>query len=106
MKIHAKNVERNLLLLWEGELDHDGAKDAMRQLDLALDRAMPLRLVMDFSGITFMDSSGIALILRAHRKMQLFGGSMMLCSVPPQAMRVLDAAGISRIVTIRQEAKE
>ena len=87
-------------------MDHDGAKDAMRQLDLALDRAMPLRLVMDFSGITFMDSSGIALILRAHRKMQLFGGSMMLCSVPPQAMRVLDAAGISRIVTIRQEAKE
>ena len=87
-------------------MDHDGAKDAMHQLDLALDRAMPLRLVMDFSGITFMDSSGIALILRAHRKMQLFGGSMMLCSVPPQAMRVLDAAGISRIVTIRQEAKE
>lgn len=105
MKIHRKTVERNLLLECEGELDHAGAKDAMKQLDLALDGSFPLRLVLDFTGITFMDSSGIALILRAQRKMQLFGGSMMLCNVPPQAMRVLDAAGISRIVTIRQEAK-
>ena len=106
MEINAKSMDRNLLLELSGEIDHHGARDAMRELELAVDAALPKKLVLDMTGVTFMDSSGIALILRAHRKMQLFGGSMMLCSVPPQAMRVLDAAGISRIVTIRQEAKE
>ena len=106
MKINATTVDRNLLLECRGELDHSGAKEAMRQLDLALDAALPLRLVLDFSGITFMDSSGIALVLRAHHKMQLFGGNLVLCNVPSQAMRVLDAAGISRIVTIRQEERQ
>lgn len=103
MKIDARTVDRNLLLECSGELDHAGAKEAIRELDLAMDAAVPLRLILDFSGITFMDSSGIALILRAHRKMQMFGGSLVLCNVPAQAMRVLDAAGVSRIVTIRQE---
>ena len=56
---------------------------------------------MDLSGVTFMDSSGIALILRTQQKMQLLDGSMLVCNVPAQARRVLDAAGISRLVTIR-----
>ena len=48
-----------------------------------------------------MDSSGIALILRAQRRMQTLGGSLLVCRVPQQARRVLDAAGIDRVVTIR-----
>ena len=56
---------------------------------------------MDLSGVTFMDSSGIALILRTQQKMQLLDGSMLVCNVPSQARRVLDAAGIGRLVTIR-----
>ena len=51
--------------------------------------------------MTFMDSSGIALILRAQQRMQLLDGSVLVCNVPQQAKRVLDAAGIGRLVTIR-----
>ena len=53
------------------------------------------------SGVTFMDSSGIALILRAQQRMQLLDGSVLVCNVPDQAKRVLDAAGIGRLVTIK-----
>ena len=101
MEINAKSADRNLLLELRGEIDHHGAKDAMRELELAVDAALPKKLVLDLSGVTFMDSSGIALILRAQQRMKLLDGSLLVCGVPQQARRVLDAAVIGRLVTIR-----
>ena len=101
MVIEATSADRNLLLEMKGELDHHGARDALRELELAIDAALPKKLVLDFSGVTFMDSSGIALILRAQQRMQLLDGSLLVRNVPQQARRVLDAAGIGRLVTIR-----
>ena len=101
MEMNVKSADRQLLLELSGEIDHHGARDALRELELAVDAALPARLVLDMTGVTFMDSSGIALILRAQQRMQLLDGSVLVCSVPPQARRVLDAAGVGRLVTIR-----
>ena len=101
MEINAKSVDRNLLLELSGEIDHHSARNAMREMELAVDAALPKKLVLDITGVTFMDSSGIALILRAQQRMRLLDGSLLVCHVPEQAKRVLDAAGIGRLVTIR-----
>ena len=101
MEIEAKSADRNLLLEMKGELDHHGARNALRELELSIDAALPKKLVLDLAGVTFMDSSGIALILRAQQRMQLLDGSLLVRNVPQQARRVLDAAGIGRLVTIR-----
>ena len=101
MEIQSKNADRNLLIQFSGEMDHHGARNALHEVELAIDTALPKKVVRDFSGVSFMDSSGIALILRAQQRMQLLEGSLLVCNVPPQARRVLDAAGIGRLVTIR-----
>ena len=101
MEMQAKSTDRNLLLELSGELDHHGARNALRELELAVDAALPKVLVLDLAGVTFMDSSGIALILRAQQRMQMLEGSVLVRNVPSQARRVLDAAGISRLVTIK-----
>lgn len=101
MEIEATSADRNLLLEMKGELDHHGARNALRELELSIDAALPKKLVLDLAGVTFMDSSGIALILRAQQRMQLLDGSLLVCNVPAQAKRVLDAAGIGRLVAIR-----
>ena len=101
MEINAKSVDRNLLLELSGEIDHHSARNTMREMELAVDAALPKKLVLDMTGVTFMDSSGIALILRAQQRMRLLDGSLLVCHVPEQAKRVLDAAGIGRLVTIR-----
>ena len=101
MEMQATSADRNLLLEFRGELDHHGARNALRELEMAVDAALPKVLVLDMSGSTFMDSSGIALILRAQQRMQLLDGSILVCNVPAQARRVLDAAGIGRLVTIK-----
>ena len=101
MEIETKSADRNLLLELKGEIDHHGAKEALREMELAVDAALPKRLVLDMSGVSFMDSSGIALILRTQQRMQLLDGELLVLNVPQQARRVLDAAGIGRIVNIR-----
>ena len=101
MEITVKSTDRNLLLQLSGELDHHAARDTIRELELAIDAALPIKLVLDMEGVTFMDSSGIAVILRAHRRMQHLNGSLLVCHVPRLARKVLDAAGVGRLVRIQ-----
>ena len=101
MEIRARDNERELLLELSGEIDHHGARNALKDVEMAIDAALPRLLILDFSGVTFMDSSGIALILRSQQRMQLLDGSVVIRNIPPQAKRVLDAAGIGRLVSIK-----
>ena len=77
MEIRARDNERELLLELSGEIDHHGARNALKEVEMAIDAALPRLLILDFSGVTFMDSSGIALILRSQQRMQLLEGSVV-----------------------------
>ena len=70
----------------------------MQELDKRMDRELPRRLSIDMGGVTFMDSSGIAVLLRAYRRMTQLQGSMLVSNVPAQAQRVFQAAGLHRII--------
>ena len=105
MEVISKNKERTYTVELRGELDHHSAHDAIQKMELIFDSVMPKRLVLDFNGVTFMDSSGIALAVRAQRRMARNGGSAVLCNVPPQAKKVFDAAGITRMMPIIEEDK-
>ena len=101
MEIRARDANRELLLEFSGDIDHHGARNALKEVEMAIDAALPRLLILDFSGVTFMDSSGIALILRSQQRMQLLEGSVVLRNIPAQARRVLDAAGTGRLVSIK-----
>mgnify|MGYP000045997302 FL=1 len=105
MDVISKDAGRELTLTLRGELDHHGAKDVMQRMELALDAALPIKLTLDFSGVSFMDSSGIAVVMRAQKRMRALGGSAVLRRVPPQAKRVFDAAGIFRIIPLEEGEK-
>ena len=98
MEIRAKNADRNLLLEIHGELDHHGAKGLMVQIEREIERQLPLQLILNFAGISFMDSSGIAVVIRSKQRMKELGGAVKLRKVPAQPKRVFEAAGIGRIV--------
>lgn len=105
MEIISKETGRELTLTLRGELDHHGAKNVMQRMELALDAALPLKLILDFSGVSFMDSSGIAVVMRALKRMRAMGGSAAIKNVPPQAKKVFTAAGIFRIVPLEEGEK-
>ena len=102
MEVISSGEGRELTLTLRGELDHHAAKEAMRKLEWELDAALPSKLTLDFSGVSFMDSSGIAVVMRAQKRMRALGGGAVLRQVPPQAKRVFDAAGIFRIIPLEE----
>lgn len=94
MEVRTTAKGRALTVSLLGELDHHAARQAITTVERALDAALPSALTLDFGGVTFMDSSGIAVAMRAMRRMAALGGTSSLINVPPQAKRVFDAAGI------------
>lgn len=97
---------RVLTVQLTGEIDHHAAKALMRELNAELARRFPQEVVLDFSGVTFMDSSGIAVVLRTWRRMQETGGTLRVTHVPEQAARVLRAAGVGKLVPVSTRAEE
>lgn len=100
MKINGNYKEGRLTLNFVGELDHHAAREAMRRLSGKLDTYTPRSCVLDMKELQFMDSSGVALILRTYKRMNELDGTLCVTNVQPQPMRVLDASGVERLIEI------
>ena len=81
-----------------GELDHHRAREVMELLNGRIDRTMPRMLTLDLGGLTFTDSSGIAVLIRAWRRMGQLGGSVTVKNTPEQARKVFFAAGLQKLI--------
>ncbi len=101
MKITAQYGAGRLTLRLAGELDHHSAREGMAAIERLLDEYMPRDAALDLSALTFMDSAGIALILRTERRMRRCGGRACILNPASQPLRVLDAAGIERLIPVR-----
>ena len=100
MKIFSTYSDGRLTLFLQGELDHHGVRKSMGLIDKLIDEFMPRDCVIELSSLSFMDSSGIALILKIHRRMQQCGGRAWIENADKQPLRVIDASGIDRIVKV------
>lgn len=98
MPVICTEDNRALTARVSGELDHHGAKGVMEELDRQIDLALPKELTLDLKGLTFTDSSGIAVLLRAWRRMGQVRGAMRVVNTPPQADKVFRAAGLQRMI--------
>ena len=83
-----------------GELDHHTAKDMRESIDNAIELNMPSLLVLDFSGITFMDSSGIGLVMGRYRNLQKTGASLHISGASPSIYKVMKLAGIEKLAKL------
>jgi len=100
MEIGVKNEGRCLEIYLKGELDHHSVKGLLTRLEREIEIALPRQLILDMSSVAFMDSSGIAVVMRSCQRMKALGGSLKLRKIGMQPRKVLDAAGISRLIEI------
>lgn len=95
------NISGEVLTAYlEGELDHHSAKDIREQIDNAIDRNAPSLLILDFRDLTFMDSSGIGLVMGRYRKMKEFKGEVHIANTSPQIYKVMKLSGLDRLARI------
>ena len=100
MPVAFSTHNRMLTVSLSGDIDHHRAKSVIRDLEREIDELLPRELIVDCAGITFMDSSGIAVLLRLWRRMEELQGSIQIVHLPDQPARVLQAAGIGRLIPI------
>lgn len=91
---------RILTVSLSGDIDHHRVKGLLQDLDREIDEVLPRQLTVDCSGITFMDSSGIAVLLRLWQRMEELEGTIRVTRLPDQPARVLRAAGIQRLIPL------
>lgn len=86
-----------------GEIDHHCARDYISAIAGKIEAYTPDVCVLDFSEVTFVDSSGIAVVINALRQIGQLGGTLYLQGVKQQPMRVFCTSGIDKLVQIKEE---
>ena len=105
MKIAKRYDNGKLTIFLYGELDHHAARSTMCAITELVEIYLPRQVVLDFGGLGFMDSSGIALILKLNRLMEISGGDIWIEHPNRQVLRVLEASGIGKLVPITTEVR-
>lgn len=86
----------------KGEIDHHSARTLRERIDSELYENRPELLILDLSGIDFMDSSGLGLLLGRWQKARELGCEMRLKGCSERTMRILELAGAQRLFTIEK----
>lgn len=88
----------NLILHISEELDHHIAGQINKTIDVLIEKGNVRNIMFDFTGMTFMDSSGIGMVMGRYRKMHYFGGSVYVTGVGPGIDRIFSMSGLYKII--------
>ena len=89
-----------LVVAMMGELDHHSAEEVRNKIDDRIDRSGIDKLIMDFSGVSFMDSSGIGVVIGRYKKLSLKHGVVCVTNVNSTVKRVFELSGMLKIIKL------
>lgn len=89
----------------DGEIDHHTAANLRSEIDKAVDEHKPTLLVLDFKNVSFMDSSGIGLVMGRFRKMQTVEGEIQIINTPLYIAKVMRISGIEKLAKISNKGE-
>ena len=95
-----KPVGQSLTVTIAGELDHFAAPQIRRMLDEVLEDPAITHLVLDLENLTFMDSSGIGVLLGRLRILQGRGGMLSVQHMQPPVEKLFRLSGLDRVIGI------
>ena len=98
------NVEgRTLTVRLRGELDHHGARELMERMDRLIEQNLPAKTVLDLEGLSFMDSSGIGVIMGRYKNIRLVGGRVSAAHVNERVEKIMRMSGLLKFITVEHE---
>ncbi len=91
-----------------GEIDHHTAGEVRDKIDSAIQFKKPNHLIIDFRNVTFMDSSGIGLVMGRYRLMKSISSqtTLEIKNVTPQTKKIMELAGLGRLAIIKEIKNE
>lgn len=98
MQVQLEQKEKALLVHLIGELDHHYATEIRERIDSEIISSNAEKLIFDFSKVSFMDSSGIGVVMGRYKLMQARGGCVILAAVNPKIEKLMSVSGLRKII--------
>ncbi|MBQ8799535.1 MAG: anti-sigma factor antagonist [Lachnospiraceae bacterium] len=95
-----------LVIRLKADLDHHTALSVREAADSLLARSHAKHILFDFTGVDFMDSSGIGVIMGRYRQVIFHGGRVGVTGVGANVDRIFRISGLYKIVENYQKAEE
>jgi stage II sporulation protein AA (anti-sigma F factor antagonist) len=96
-------VKRQVLLVrLSGELDHHTADELRTKIIDILESEHIHHIVLNLQDLSFMDSSGLGVILGRYKQIKNSGGEMVVCSISPSVQRLFEMSGLFKIIRLEQ----
>ena len=89
-----------LTVYLSGEIDHCAAEKLKGEIESLIQKSKDKPLVLDFSSVTFMDSSGIGMLIGRYKTKMACGGKMYADGMHAAVERLYRMAGLHRIIPI------
>ncbi len=99
MPVRIENQDGIITAFIMGDIDHHSAKEIRETIDFSLESSLPEILVLDFKDVTFMDSSGIGLVMGRYKLMQSMDGELRIQNVSSHMKNVMRLAGLDKLAT-------
>lgn len=100
MKIEFANEPKALIMKIDGEIDHRYATRIRREADRKIVTYPDKPFLIDLTNVSFMDSSGIGVIIGRYKLVSSFGQRVIIVSSNPTVEKILDMSGIKKIINI------
>ncbi|MET1031791.1 anti-sigma F factor antagonist [Domibacillus tundrae] len=95
-----------LIIRLTGELDHYYSEQVKEFTEQQIDANQSQHLIWNLSGLPFMDSSGLGVILGRYRQVNEMGGSVTVCGLNTQVKRLFQLSGLFKIMYVDQTEQE
>lgn len=106
MYLNFKKKDDILIVELVGELDHHYADSVRTKIDDRIDRDNIRKVILDFNGISFMDSSGIGVVVGRYKKIKSKDGELCIVNVGQRINRVFELSGLFKIINNYEDISE
>ena len=93
-KVTFSSAGDTLVAYLSGEIDHHSAALLREEIDFSVEQTLPETLILDFNKVTFMDSSGIGLVMGRYKLMQSIGGQVRVENPKPRIKKMMELSGL------------
>ena len=93
------DIKDNILIVnLRGELDHNSAEELRVKVDNMIDSSSIENIILNFSGVSFMDSSGIGAVIGRYKKIKLREGNLVVTNVSKNVSKIFEMSGLYKII--------
>ena len=102
--MESKFYEEDKLLVFKitDEIDDCNVQKIRRKADYEIERYMPKKVVFDFDSVTFMDSSGIGLIIGRYKFTNMLGGKLEVANLTQNVKKIFEMSGILKLIPVTE----